>query len=351
MLGSCDPSTERASATETEEVPPLTKLRLRVVSVAVTAAIATACLAAGTAAPVSADPRDFRGTWVLQEASSVEALNRHAPEIRRALGWNGVVGLSIRVPWRTLEPRKGNYNFKILQRAREIAGSKQLSVRFTAGRNTPRGRMGHTMTYNGSLTGGMGSGSIVPLPFGRDGGPNEPFERGWKRLVDKLVHWCKSHRVRLLHMSWPGLLWSEIAIFDQLKQQPGYSLKAAQKTHVRFMAYAMKKTNRRFYVEFASSGYGVGKVWRPVWRHLMSKPAHRRVFINSNYLSHTTTNLPDDAPPPPRGAQMIGPGNRFDWDRVYSKVRSMYGVYLEIYTPSFSGGTSDELRQEAARFH
>jgi hypothetical protein len=328
----------------------MTKLRLRVGAVAVTAAVLTVGLAATVASPASADPSDFRGTWVLQEASSVKQLNHHAPAIRRALSWNGVVGLSIRVPWSTIEPRKNVYNFKVLKRAREIAGSKKLSVRFMAGRNTPRSRMGHTMVYNGSLTGGMGKGSVVPLPFGRDGGPNAPFERGWKKVVDKLVHWCKNHRVRLLHMSWPGLLWSEIAVFDQLKKQPGYSLKATQNTHVRMMAYAMKKSSRRFYVEFASSGYGVGEVWTPVWQYLMSKPAHRRVFINSNYISSTSTNVPDDDPPPPRGAQMVGPGNRFDWDRVYNNVRRMYGVYLEVYTPSFSGGTSRQLKREAARF-
>ena len=327
------------------------RVRVRALAVAVAATVLTGGLAATAASPASADVRDLRGTWVLQEASSVAALNRHAPAIRRALSWNGVVGLSIRVPWRTLEPRKGAYTFKILQRAREIAGSKELSVRFMAGRNTPPSRMGHTMRYDGSLTGGLGSGSTVPLPFGRGGGPNEPFERGWKKLVDKLTTWCRNHRVRLLHMSWPGLLWSEIAIFDQLEQQPGYSLRATQNTHVRFMAHAMKKTSRRFYVEFASSGYGVGEVWTPVWRHLMSKPARHRVFINANYITSTTKNLPDDAPPPPRGAQMMGPSNRYAWDRVYDKVRSMYGVYLEVYTPSFAGGTSDELRREAARFH
>jgi hypothetical protein len=47
----------------------------------------------------------------------------------------------------------------------------------------------------------------------------------------------------------------------------------------------------------------------------------------------------------------MGPSNTYLWDRVYDKVRSMYGVYLEVYTPSFSGGTSDQLRREAAGFH
>ena len=323
---------------------------MRMLAVAVAAAIVTSGLALALAPTASADTKPFRGTWVLQEAASVRALNHAAPKIRRALSWNGVTGLSLRVPWRALEPRKGVYRFKILKRAREIAGSNELSIRFMAGRNTPKGRMGHSMVYDGSLTGGMGRGAEVPLPFGRNGGPNEPFERGWKKLVDKLAHWCKHHRVRLLRMSWPGLLWAEIAVFDQLKRQPGYSRKAMQNTHVRFMSYAMKKTTRRFYVEFASSGYGVGEVWTPVWNHLMSKPAHRRVFINSNYITSSSSNVPDDAPPPPRGAQMRDPGNRYDWDRVYGHVRRMYATYLEVYTQSFSGGTSDQLRREAARF-
>ena len=126
----------------------------------------------------------IHGTWVLEQIMSRKALQQRASAIRDALSIPGVVGFSIRVPWSLLEPTKGHYDFRVLQRARRIAAPKQLSVRFIAGVYTPAFWMGNSMIYDGSVTGGVGAGQPVPLPFAANGGPNRRFERGWGRLVD-----------------------------------------------------------------------------------------------------------------------------------------------------------------------
>ena len=107
-----------------------------------------------------------------------------------------------------------------------LAAPKQLSVRFIAGTYTPPFWMGHSMIYDGSVTGGVGAGRAVPLPFAADGGPNRRFERGWTRLVDRLADWSIRHHLSLLHLAWPGLVWSEMGVTQQMMDQPGYSYAA-----------------------------------------------------------------------------------------------------------------------------
>ncbi len=317
------------------------------------AAFVASTLTAGlTIAPTArAAANPYRGTWVLQEASSVKQLNHHTKAIRRALRLDGVIGLSVRVPWNKLEPRKNRYDFSIFKRAREIAGREKLAIRFMAGRFTPSFRRGHSMVYDGSATGGFGRGSVVPLPFGRDGGPNEVFERGWRKLVDRMARWARQRRtVRLLHLSWPGLLWAELALIDQMKRQRGYSFAAARNTHLRLLGYGLKKTTHRLFIEFASSGHAPWKLNAAIVKRLLESARRDRAFLQSNNLRPSGSGLPSDKPPPRRGAQVISGGNRYDWDAVYRQVRRMYATYLEVYTSSFRGGTSTQLRREAASF-
>ena len=154
------------------------------------------------------------------------ALGQRAPAIRAALSNPGVVGFSIRVPWSLLEPTKGHYDFRVLTRARRLAAPKQLSVRFIAGVYTPAFWMGHSMIYDGSVTGGVGAGRAVPLPFAVDGGPNRRFERGWTRLVDRLADWSTAHHLSLLHLAWPGLVWSEMGVTQQMMDRAGLLVRA-----------------------------------------------------------------------------------------------------------------------------
>jgi hypothetical protein len=294
------------------------------------------------------DPR--RGTWVLIEVSSGAALSRAAPGIRRALRLNGVVGLSVRVPWNVLEPRKGRYDFRILRRARRIARGNLLAVRFVAGRSTPSFRRGNSMVYDGSATGGRGRGSIVPLPFGRHGGPNHVFERGWKHLVHRLAKWSRHHHVRILHLSWPGLLWAELALVDQMMRQPGYSYRAARGTHLRMIRYAFRVSTRRMRVGFATTGHAPNQLNMDIQRRVRSSPRWRRMYLQANNVASGGWGLPSDPPPPLRGAQMVGGSNSYDWGAVYGAVRRMHASYLEVYNTSFQGGTASQLAREAARF-
>jgi hypothetical protein len=312
--------------------------------------VTTLLVGVGRASEARATANPWRGTWVLQEVASVRQLNLHAEKIRRALKYDGVIGLSVRVPWSVIEPRKGVYNFAIFKRAREIAGSERLAIRFMAGRFTPDFRLGHSMVYNGSATGGRGKGSVIPLPFGRGGGPNDVFERGWKHLVDRLARWGRHHRTtRILHLSWPGLLWAELALIDQMKKQPGYSYRSASNTHQRLLSYGMRKATRRMYVEFASTGHAPWQLNADITKRLLSSRNRGRIFLQANNLGSGYA-LPKDDPPPKRGAQVVSGGNSYDWSRIYEQVRSMNGTYLEVYTTSFFGGTSAILLRQADSF-
>jgi len=335
-------------------IPPMTEplTRSRSSARVLVAALVVAALLAGAARAPSARAASnpWRGTWVLHEVSSVRQLNAVADKIRKALNVNGVIGLSIRVPWRSLEPRKGAYDFRIFNRAREIAGDEKLAIRFMAGRFTPKFRLGNSMVYNGSSTGGRGRGSVIPLPFGRRGGSNDVFERGWRRLVDHMARWGRAHRTtRILHLSWPGLLWAELALIDQMKKQPGYSYSAASNTHQRLLTYGMKKATRRMYVEFASTGHAPWQLNADITRRLLANRHRDRIFLQANNVA-SGYRLPSSVPPPKRGAQMVGMGGSYDWDRVYAQVRSMHATYLEVYTQSFFSRNAGQLAREAGRF-
>jgi hypothetical protein len=298
-----------------------------------------------------ADVAEARGTFVLQQASKARTLHRSKPAIRKALHRDGVRGLSVRVPWSALEHRKGRYDFHILRVARRIAGPHQLQIRFMAGRYTPKFWRGNSMVYDGSATGGLGAGSVVPLPFGRDGGPNLRFDRGWRRLVTHVVRWAKHHRVHLVHLSWPGLLWAELALTDQMMRQPGYTYRAARNTHFRMMNFALKKTTKRFSVEFAISGHAPTKLYADITQHLLSRQRRNRCILGTTNLTDgTAMTAAGDPPPPRRGAQVRTQSNTLDWAQVYDNARSIYAEYVEVYLASFHGGTSGQLRTQAALF-
>jgi hypothetical protein len=311
-----------------------------------------ALVAVVLAIPVAhAEVAEARGTFVLQQASKARTLHEAKPGIRRALRWDGVRGLSVRVPWSALEHRKGRYDFHILRVARRIAGPHQLQIRFMAGRFTPKFWRGNSMVYDGSATGGLGAGSVVPLPFGRDGGPNLRFERGWRRLVTHVVRWAKHHRVHLVHLSWPGLLWAELALTDQMMRRPGYSYRAARNTHFRMMNFALKKTTKWFDVEFAISGHAPTKLYADITRHLLSRQRRNRCILGTANLTDGGSMAGSGDPPPPRrGAQVRTQSNTLDWAKVYDNARSLYAEYVEVYLRSFHGGTADRLRTQAALF-
>ena len=74
------------------------------------------------------------GTWVLQQVSSVTELDNYKTQIDAALSLPGVVGLSIRFPWNSVDT-----DFTLLNAGLAMARAKgkALSIRFMAGRWTP----------------------------------------------------------------------------------------------------------------------------------------------------------------------------------------------------------------------
>jgi hypothetical protein len=307
-------------------------------------------------APVSAgsNPRgtssSIRGTWVLEQVMTRKALHQRAPALRDALRVPGVVGFSIRVPWTLLEPTKGHYDLRVIDRARQLAAPKQLSVRFIAGVYTPPFRMGHSMIYDGSVTGGVGAGRAVPLPFAADGGPNRRFERGWTLLVDRLADWSIQHHLSLLHLAWPGLVWSEMGVTDQMMGEPGYSYTEARDTHLRLLDHGLAVSTPALSVEFPFAGFVPSQLYVDLKQHLLASSRRGHCILLANNLTDHTSPLLHEAPPPRRAAQMLQPDNTYDWSAVFDDARTMYAEYVEIYTPSFSGGTSDQLPAEILAF-
>jgi hypothetical protein len=291
-----------------------------------------------------------RGTWVLEQIMSLDALDRLAPNIERALAIDGVVGFSIRVPWSLLEPRKAQYDFRVLNRARRLAAPKQLSVRFIAGIHTPPFRMGHFMVYDGSMTGGVGAGQAVPLPFAADGGPNRRFEQGWSRLVDRLADWSHTRHLALLHLAWPGLVWSEMGLIEQMRAQPGYSYEQARDTHLRLLDRGLAVSSASLNVEFPFAGFVPSQLYVDLKAQLMADARRNRCILLANNLTDHTSPLLHEPPPPRRAAQMLQPDNTYDWAAVFDDARTMHAEYVEIYTPSFTGGTSGQLPGEILRF-
>jgi hypothetical protein len=293
-----------------------------------------------------------QGTWVLQQIMSRSQLARMRPELEAALRVPGVTGFSIRVPWTLLEPRKGHYDFRVLRRALRIARPKELSVRFIAGTYTPAFWRGNSFVYDGSETFGVGAGQLVPLPFNRDGGPNRVFERGWERMVNHLARWSKRRHLALLHLAWPGLVWSEMGVVDQMFSEPGYSYRQARNTHLRLLNHGFKVSTRSMHIEFPWAGFVPQQMYIDLKRRVMSHPLRGRLILLANNLTDHTAPLQRERPPPRRAAQMLQPEG-YDWSAVYDDARTMYAEYVEIYTPSFTTGSAadrDELRAEIRRF-
>ena len=295
-------------------------------------------------------PARVHGTWVLQQVMSLDSLDQVSSDVEDALAIGGVVGFSLRVPWSMLEPSKGHYDFRVLNRARRLAAPKQLSVRFIAGIYTPPFWMGHSMIYDGSVTGGVGAGQAVPLPFAADGGPNARFERGWTRLVHRLAGWSLDHHLVLLHLAWPGLVWSEMGVTDQMMGEAGYSYEQARDTHIRLMDEGLAVSRPRMDVEFPFAGFVPSQMYVDLKAHLMASPKRHRMILLANNLTDQTSPLLHEAPPPRRAAQMLQPDNTYDWPAVFDDAHMMFAEYVEIYTPSFTGGTSGQLPREILSF-
>jgi len=96
-------------------------------------------------------------------------------------------------------------------------------------------------------------------------------------------------------------------------------------------------------VEFPFAGFVPSQLYVDLKQHLLASPRRGRCILLANKLTDHTSPLLHEPPPPCRAAQMLQPDNAYDWSAVFDDARTMYAEYVEICTPSFSGGTSDQL--------
>lgn len=333
---------------------------------ALTAAVAllvAACAAGAVVSKSASPPADADdasslscGTWVLQQVSSVAELNSYEIRIGAALDLPGVVGLSLRFPWRAVDQ-----DFSMLDRGRQIASEhgKAFSVRFMAGRWTPQ-----RVFDAGSPYYVLDSGEKVPTPFNADGSPNTVFEGAFDEFVGRLADWSRSNDVHLLHLAWYGQEWAELNNGAEVRAAPGYSTDAWLGAHLRLVDIGARHAGPGLAVELPLSGYGPlngdGVQGDIADRIVSANTATTTFFAQANGWSENGEwGAPSQAieenhdlvwPKPfPRGLQMIQPQD-YDWSAVYNKLYEVGATYGEVYLPSFSMPRAGQLATEIAAF-
>jgi hypothetical protein len=337
------------------------RLRHRSALAAACVLIATGLSALVPARPVSANPvqleKQVCGTWVLQQVSSAADLDRLRSQIDAALSLPGVVGLSVRFPWKVADS-----SFAILERGLQIASArgKAFSPRFMAGRHTPARVFEAGSPYY--LT---PSGEKVPAPFTPSGAPNTVFETAWAEYVARLAAWSRAHGVRLLHLAWYGQDWAELNHGKEVRAVPGYSQAAWLRAHERLVDLAALVSGADLAVELPLSGYG------PLSANGLSAALADRIvtavgagssrfFVQANGWGpngdwgapDASTEADMDAVwsrPVKRGQQMIQPED-YDWSRVFTHLYTNKASYAEVYLPSFTMARKAQLAAEIARF-
>jgi len=294
--------------------------------------------------PSKTTPAQACGTWVLEQVTSATSLDNAAADIRRALAQPGVTGLSLRVPW-TLIDR----DLTPLTEARALAraAGKRFSVRFLAGRWTPK-RVFDAGAYSFVTRGGQ----RVPKPFSDSGRAGNPvFEREFDAMVAKLTSWARANSVSLVHLPWYGYQWAEIYNGKEVKSARGYSYSAWLAGHKKLVQLGFARSGNRVAVEFSLSGdWGgvdlgtadlsdaiveVAGTWSPY------------VFVQGNGLGRFNNAATQR---PIYHAKQMFDGGRYNWSTIYRTLYANDDRYVEIYTSSFTLSGASELVAQAMRF-
>jgi hypothetical protein len=138
-------------------------------------------------------------------------------------------------------------------------------------------------------------------------------------------------------------------LIDQMMQQRGYSYAVVRDMHFRMVDYALARTGSGTVVEFPSTGHCTNQLLMDIKSHILTLSQQGRVILQSNNLSPTSGGVMGT--PPRRAAQVVSASNSYNWSAVFLKALSMSAEYIEVYTPSFSGGTSQQLRSQIAGFY
>jgi chitodextrinase len=296
------------------------------------------------------------GTWVLQQVSSATELNNYKTQIDAALSLPGVVGLSVRFPWKSVDT-----DFTLLNTGLAMARAKgkAFSIRFMAGRHTPS-----RVISSGSPYYTLSSGEKVPSPFNSNGTPNTIFEGAYDEFVGRLAAWSRTNGVKLLHLSWYGQDWAELNNGVEVRGVPGYTQDNWTNSHKRLIDIGAKHSGSDLAVELPLSGYG------PLSNGPSAALADKviatvgagsdRFFIQANGWG---PNGDWGAPSADvesqfdkiwlksvrRGEQAIQPQD-YNWTTMYNYLYQNDANYTEVYLPSFNMASKALLASEAKKF-
>ena len=296
------------------------------------------------------------GTWVLQQVSSATELNNYKTQIDAALSLPGVVGLSVRFPWKSVDT-----DFTLLNTGLAMARAKgkAFSIRFMAGRHTPS-----RVISSGSPYYTLSSGEKVPAPFNSNGTPNTIFEGAYDEFVGRLAAWSRTNGVKLLHLSWYGQDWAELNNGAEVRQVPGYTQDNWTNSHKRLIDIGAKHSGSDLAVELPLSGYG------PLSNGPSAALADKviatvgagsdRFFIQANgWGPNGDWGAPDSSVEAQfdkiwlksvrRGEQAIQPQD-YNWTTMYNYLYQNDANYTEVYLPSFNMASKALLASEAKKF-
>lgn len=304
------------------------------------------------------------GTWVLQQVpeavggNPMADLKRLRPKIEAALALPGIVGLSIRFPWNQVDLDGTTTTHQLLDLARTIAGTKQLAIRFMAGRHTPK------RVFDAGASRFTTGGKTAPLPWDDASGKVQVFLDAYDAYVGKLADWCRANDVHLLHGSWFALDWAELNHGKEVRAVAGYTQDKWMAGHKALINVLCSHRAPDLAVELPLSGYGPlsGGQSAALADHIVSIVGENsdQFFIQANGWDDTRQwGAPDAATeaqfdaiwkkPLNRGVQMIQPQD-YDWPKVYAQADAAGATYGEVYLPSFSAAHAAQLRDQIAAF-
>lgn len=297
------------------------------------------------------------GVHVLQQVASTGELASLRTSILSALAVPGVVAFGVRAPWNTVDA-----SFAIFDAALDIAGTagKALTVRFMAGSHTPdRIRNVAPMLGTGS--------SRYPRPFDSSGVLNAPFLSEYGEYVELVAGWCRANDVPQLHLSHYAKDWAEFYWGPEVQaiMGSGAAGQTAMVNATNALADAgLAVAGSDLMVELPMSGHGPLMRSSPtaspgiaerVAQHIAAEGVDRMLIqgngwdedgiwgatasteVNFDFVLNAGCLL---------GVQMIQPYNTYTWSEVFDTATVKGATTAEVYLPSFSGGTSAQLRAE-----
>lgn len=292
-----------------------------------------------------------QGTWATQQITSVTDFNDKRATILSALQHPGVVGLSMRWPWKNfLDPTSTG---GIMDLGRDVAdeAGKRFCVRFMAGQHTP-----DFVFNNGAANFLLSNGNRCPKPWQNSTtspfAPNTVFENAWIAYVNDLAAYSKTHGMRVLHLSWYGALWAELFHGTEVQNASGYTYDNWLTGHRRLVDLASGLDDNTMALEVATTGHGTqGTVFNDVVGYIqtVNGASFPEWWIQQNNYDvgtgNTVTRTVHSA------AQMVDIVGRQDWTPIYDQLVTNGKKYIEIYIyDSFRLGNTADLFAEAAAF-